>query len=125
MLSEDIIKRWINDGNVCGRNLLKTLNVIQFVSPNLEITDTSYFDKLLTDIKDEEIVILMKTLLPHITDLNFMLNENLTFLQGVIGTRNNELIRLVTSNTHGSKVFKFKVPLNIDSQSKIWLQVIL
>lgn len=120
-----IVYNWyynINYKQCNGRELIKYLDTIQFALPNFCITNTSSFGSLLSELTGKELLFLMEVLLAHISTPNFILDDGNTFLQRAIATGNRDLVRLLISNTHGSKVFKITESLWIDPQSAEWIK---
>lgn len=109
-----------------GRSLLKSIGTIQLALPNHCITDTSAFGDILTQLEGKKLLQLMEMLLAHISNPNFILEsgkfQGLSFLQGAIALENKELIKLIISGNHGSKIFKLQEPLLIDDQSAKWIK---
>jgi hypothetical protein len=109
-----------------GRNLLNTIKNIIDERPAFCIKDTRPFGDLLDKIEEGNLLILMKVLLGHINNPNFMLrsgnHQGKTLLQGAIASDNKLLVKLLLSNTHGSKIHEIKEPLIIDYQTYLWLQ---
>lgn len=123
-----ICENWFKNSsyvsNCRGERLLDTLHNIKH-GESLDVPDTTSFGNLLSQIQEEDLVVLMKVLLLHIANPNFTLRcghyEGKTFLQGVIASGNKKLLQLLMSNTHGSET-KWKEPLIIDYESAEWLK---
>ena len=68
----------------------------------------------------------MKILLAHVKNPNFLLRcgrfKGKTLLQGAIATDQKDLIQMLLSNTHGSKISKLKEPIIIDVESAKWIE---
>lgn len=122
-----ICKEWMEDYSTsyeCGAySLLHSFDQIMYDLPALRIKDMRPFGDLLCKIEGNDLIHIMKVLLAHINNPNFLLKngkyEGKTFLQGVIATKNKALIDLVLSNNHGSKIFEISEPVIIDHES--WL----
>jgi hypothetical protein len=126
----DICQDWMDNyssAHKCGSsNLLKSLELIINEIPAFCIKDTRPFGDLLGRFEEEEyLVFLMKVLLAHVNNPNFILRsgkyKGKTLLQGAIATENKYLVRLLLSNNHGSKIFEIKEPIIIDYESKVWI----
>lgn len=104
-----------------GHHLEDTLTDIDDGQTALCISDTRPFGRILGMFEGEELFIVMKVVMAHIKNPNFILRcgrfKGMTLLQGAIATGNNDVVQLVLSNTHGSKISKVKEPVIIDAES--------
>ena len=122
-----ICSEWIEDytsSYECGgTSLLYSFDQITNGLPAMRIKDLRPFGDLLGRLDGNDLVHIIKVLLAHINNPNFILKNGTykgrTFLQGVIETENKSLIELVLSNKHGSKIFEISEPVIIDHDS--WL----
>lgn len=125
----NICQNWLENNysaDSCGgQNLINTFKNIATEMPAFCIIDKRPFGDLLSRIRGENILIVMKVLMAHINNPNFTLRSGFykdkTLLQGVIATGNKELVKMLLSNSHGSKVHLIKEPLIIDYESMLWL----
>ena len=101
-----------------GQFLIDNLGVITCELPFMVIYHTAPFGSLLSRIEGEEIVFLMRVIMAHVSNPNFTLvsgfYKDQTFLQGAISTGNKELVKLLISNTHGSKLRGHVEPMIMD-----------
>ena len=122
-----ICKEWIEDYSSayeCGAtSLLYSFDQITNGLPALRIKDLRPFGDLLSKLDGNDLFHIIKVLLAHINNPNFVLKngkyKGKTFLQGVIATNDKNLIELVLSNKHASKIFEGSEPVIIDHDS--WL----
>ena len=108
-ICEDWLASYSSSHECGGQHLIDTLeNVAYCKQPRSYLIDTRPFGSLLSKITGDEIVLLMKVLMAHIQNPNFTLTcgfyKGKTLLQGAIETGNKELVSMLISNTHGSKL---------------------
>ena len=124
-----ICKEWIEDYSSsyeCGAtSLMYSFDQITNGLPALRIIDLRPFGDLLSRLDGNDLFHIIKVLLAHINNPNFILKngkyKGQTFLQGVISTEDKNLIELVLANKHGSKLFEISEPIIIDHDS--WLSL--
>lgn len=127
-----ICQEWMDNyespHNCGGLNLINSLDQITNEIPALRIKDLRPFGDLLYRLIDDELFHVMKVLLAHINNPNFILRngkyKDKTLLQGAIASGNRELISMLLANKHGSKLFEASEPLIIDHESWLWLQIL-
>lgn len=92
------------------------------------MSDTRPFAEILSCIEGEDLFILMKVLLAHVKNPNFLLRYGRfmgkTLLQGAVGTGDEALLKMLISNTHGCTLHVCEViePIVIDVKSAKWIE---
>lgn len=112
-----------------GQHLIDILQDISGDRSTLCIEDTRPFGDLLSRIEGENLVVLMKVILANVKNPNFHLRNGLfkgkTLLQGAIRSGNKELVQLLLSNTHGSKLSEVIEPFIIDAGTVEWMKCVV